>query len=76
MVWDGHSRTYSNHERNERQTEMQADEAETRGSTLGDREHSYGSSQFGSDFKNILRLLPTAIPIAFLVIMTKSANTD
>lgn len=35
MVWDGHSRTYANHERNERQTERQADEAETRGSTLG-----------------------------------------
>lgn len=30
MVWDGHSRTYADHESNERQTETQADGVETR----------------------------------------------
>lgn len=67
MVWDGHSRTYANHESNERQTETQGDEVNAREDRYLDTwEDPYYSSEFGSDFKNILRLLPTAIPIAFL----------
>lgn len=67
MVWDGHSKIYANHESNERQTETQVDEVKTREDWYRDtREDPYCSSEFGSDFKNILRLLPTAIPIAFL----------
>lgn len=58
---------YANHESNERQTKTQADEVETREDRYRDTwEDPYYASGFGSDFKNILRLLPTAIPIAFL----------